>query len=454
MLRIAAFSLAFLWSASVGAICEPVGLAPDAEPVETMARILIVLDAPEPYAIISCGLANVDRTSGAQVFLTHIVEASPVALDSDWDRLWAETAPEAIARPAPEVGRPPPPTDSPERLARRQYEAAPAPDGRVDVLIFSVALEDHLLGAPAILSTRIYTGGPFDVSAPTWLPAARIPLVETEAGLTLPVRVIAHDWARATIMVVSHDILYAPAGSDVFSALARFNDVDAGPVEGVDTKIILPDQRVAYSTTRVDGFDGLYSRRANEQRDGPRAVAVLHYAGPMVADHGWPIAPALSSAPHANRAVRFEVSGAWLGPFVVAPVSDFWFRATWVSIETPADETATPESEELSLDGDSLLFAMGAEAPAELTPGLIRPFLQGRQHDLLRCAPTRPGSYPGEVALVVEPGGRALAAFAQFEEASIADCLVETLREMHYPIATGPPILIRFPLEVLGTDSP
>ena len=450
MNHILAFSLAFLWSLSATALCVPVGLDQLAEPVTTFARVLVVPDAHEPYAIISCGLSRVEGTGEVRVPLTQPVPASPIALDSDWDRLWAETAPEVIARPAPEVGRPLPSTDSPERLITRQYAANPAPDGRVEVVELDVVTEFAAESTSSVLTFRLYTGGPFDISEPTWLPAARIPLVVTEAGLTLPVSILAQESARVTIMIVTHDSLFAPAGSDAFSALARLNDVGAGPVDGVSTPIILPDQRVGYSTTRVDGFEGLYTRRANEQRDGPSAVAVLHYAGPMVGGHGWPIAPTLSSAPHANRALRFEVLGAWLDPFVVAPVSNFWFRATWVSLEAPSDETDAPTQEELTLDGDSLLFAMGAEAPAELTPGLIRPFLQGRQNDLLACAPRRLGTYPGEVALVVEPGGRALAAFAQFEEQSVANCLVETLREMHYPIATGPPILIRFPLEVLG----
>ena len=449
MQRTLAFLLAFLWSSTAIALCVPVGLTADAEPVPTMARILIVPDVAEPYAIIECGLARVEGSGEVRVPLTHIVEAVPVALDGDWDRLWAETAPEAIARPAPEVGRPLPSTDAPEHLARRQYVATPAPDGRVAVVTPETTVEYTTEDCSAMLTFNLYTGGPFDITSPTWLPAAQIPLVETETGLVLPIRVGADELSRATIMIVSRDTLYAPAGSDMFSALRRFNDVGAEHVDGIDTQLILPDQRVAYSTTRVDGFEGLYTRRANEQRDGPDGVAVLHYAGPMVAEDGWPIAPVMARAPHANRAFRFEVLGPWSEPLVVVPVSDFWYRATWVSLETPIDESAPAE---LSLDGDSLLFAMGAEAPAELTPGLIRVFLQGRAQELLACAPSRPGVHPGEVALFVEPGGRSLAVFAVFDDPSISACLVETLREMHFPIATGPPILIRFPLEVLGSD--
>ena len=52
-----------------------------------------------------------------------------------------------------------------------------------------------------------------------------------------------------------------------------------------------------------------------------------------------------------------------------------------------------------------------------------------------------------DIQIAVEPGGTTLAAFVAIEDAAVGQCLVDAFVDMLFPLATGPPIAIRFPVQ-------
>jgi len=300
------------------------------------------------------------------------------------------------------------------------------------------------LGTEALLKVRLYTGGPFHIEDPTRVPAVRIPLEATPLGWRLPVVLDTTRTNRIELAALSSRELIAFAGFDPRLALLRFNTEGAGPNSLAATPLVIPDVRVAFNPEWAEGFGGLYERRAQEQRVDGDAVALLHFAGPLADSDAWPLPPRVAAT---DRATRIELRGDWQGTLDFGPASPFWYRGTWIELE-PEDAPAEPD--ELNLD-DDMVFTMGAEAPRELTAGFLRVAIEGRQAELLACSPSA-GQADGEISLLVDPGGQALLVYASFENEDVAQCLTDVLREFRFPAATGPPIMVQFPLSLLAPE--
>ena len=399
--------------------------------------------AADPHAIISCAVTPVVGEAEVWVPLpVGSIRAEAVALVPEWDAFWASTDPQGIFRSAPGIGRTRV-SGPPGIVASHGVQAASAPDGQVE-LIEPDATVPLPAGTEAVLKVRLYTGGPFDVEDPTWVPAVRLPLEVTDLGWGLPILIDTSRTSRLEVAVLSVGQLMALSGFDPQAALGRFNTEGAGPSVEVVTPLLIPDVRVAFNSEWTEGFAGLYERRAEEQRSEGDAVALVHYAGPLADSDTWPIPARMGTS---DRATRFELRGSWQGQLDFQTTSPFWYRSTWVELES---EDAPAEPAELNLD-DDMVFAMGAEAPRELTSGFLRVAIEGRQADLLACSPST-GQADGEIFLLVDPGGQSLLVLAAFENQVVANCLTDVLRDFPFPAATGPPIMVQFPLTLLASE--
>jgi hypothetical protein len=186
-------------------------------------------------------------------------------------------------------------------------------------------------------------------------------------------------------------------------------------------------------------------------------VAVLQFAGPIGAEAPRIVRPEpVSLSPRSDTIVRQLLLGATGAPVALSELRPTWYEAIWVTTPLASDEP-TVDPTELSLDDDSLLFDFGAELPAELTPSLVGPTLDAQGPDLWNCVSSATRPLTADIQLVIEPGGTSLAVFVDMIEPSgavdratlraMSNCLIDQLASTRFPLATGPPISLRFPLE-------
>lgn len=407
------------------------------EVTDTFLRAVVYADAPEPHALVACALPGEAGVSGVTIAISAQPPVALAAVPTVWEQLWAETDPRAVHRPPPSVGSPA--ADGPPPVLSRLGRSGEWASDQSTVLVEPDATFDLPLGTEALIHI---SGTPGEPSGLTWYGPVRVPLTLDEDGSTLPLAIGADHPGTIELMVVGQGGQQGLRGTVPLTALDLWT-LEEEEAERSGTTLLVPDLRVSFMRERRDGFHGLYATRREEHRVAGQPNALLHYMGPARPGAEWPVV----NLTRPQFLFRVELVGPWSG-VPVGPLGAAWYRAAWVSID--ADEDAV-QPDQVSLDDDSILFGMGAEAPQELSPGMILLALENRASVLTSCARGEAGSFRGEVAIVVEPGGHTLAAFAAFGRPRVETCLVETLRDrVRFPTATGAPILVRFPLEMVG----
>jgi hypothetical protein len=429
-----------------GASCLPVGAAA-AGSGHTLTQIVVAADAAQPFAIVRCGVTGARAPS----YLIPTLEATPQAqvvnLDASWDALWEATAPRAVVR------------HNPSAMAgqRLEHDLNPpvageivAPDGPTVHAALATAPSP---GGAAQGAIRLdLDPGDLAGNGPIWLPSVRLPLPTLEDGsLALPVVPISPSGAapdEVDVLILSHDHYVALHGFDAWEVVDRAPDGVSSSAAAVapDPVLVVPNPAYAFDPA-IRPFDAFYAQRITDAVGtfaGP--TAILQYAGTL-GDTERVIArpPVLGVYAAANRAVRVRLDHPGGTVLRLAEVPPLYYRALWVSLPDNPDATIR-RPDDLDLTGDSMLFSFGAELPAELSPSLISEELQQHLDVLSGCDPGRPDPLPVDIQLVVEPGGTVLAVFVAVDDAGVGQCLIDGLSDLLFPLATGRPVAVRFPI--------
>lgn len=417
------------------AICIPADL-PIAGETHVQTRVFVRLDDPQPHALIQCGISGQPSSAYWIPLSQAIVDVTTSTIDPSLEVIWDASAPRLIDRRDHEEVR----QRRADGLQAQVSATLSQPSG--DFLSAQIRLIEPDMNDESRIPEGTEGMIVIDAIHPhsedlAWLPAIRIPLFFDTMGASLPV--LMQPGLRegdtvfettTTLLVLSGDFLNGLNEPDLWSnAVPMFLDYERTD-ESPDPVIGLLDIRVPYHTDSGD-FDAFYQRRAAEL-DPESASVIVQYVGPreiiVEGEVGWLFRASLT-APSADS-MRF-----WQLP-------PTFFRAEWVHL----GEVETVAPSELNLGDGSSAFTAGAEAPAELTMTLVRRTVEDNSDAVLSCDPIRPVETIAEFMVMVEPGGTVPMVLVQSDEIDVATCLINRLRQMLFPIATGPPIAIHVPI--------
>lgn len=424
------------------AVCIPAEPATSGE-TQVWTRIFVQLDDPQPYALVQCGIAG--ETSSAYWIPTSLgaVDATTSVIDSTLEAIWEASAPRVIDRRDHEAVR----QRRTEGLEAQVSASLSQPTGSTlsaQMRFVEADLDGSVRVPEATAGLIVLDEIETHSDELAWLPAIRIPLFFDYLGPSLPVLMpsgyrdgdVVFE-TTTTVFILSDDHLYGLSDPDFWSnALPMFLDYERTD-ESPDPVIGLLDIRVPYYTDSGD-FDAFYQRREAEL-DSDSASLVVQYAGPQAAivegTDGWLIRASLTEP--STTAMRFS------------QLPPTFFRASWVHL----GDVETLQPSELNLGDGSSAFTAGAEAPAELTMTLVRRTLDENSEVVLSCDPMLPVQTNAEFIVMVEPGGTVPMVLVQTDDTNVATCLIDGLRHILFPLATGPPIAIHVPIAYWAVEN-
>jgi hypothetical protein len=421
------------------------------------AQLLVAPEAARPWVVVRCYLEGAVPDRIVIPVLDPELVPHVMTLDG-WDRLWIASAPRVLERGSAGT--------TPGEVPRHDLDPpvvgvlAPPP-GRVldaDVALEAAAPGGSLPEATQALVVIAPRGAPARDGAGVWTPSLRLPLARDAEGRPLlpllPEGEIVGRGGRATIettlIVLGATRYWALAGFDLWDAIDREPHGLATSSVAVTPHpvLVVPDLRVGFNRQRADGFAAFYERRVDEVAEGAAfPLAVLQYAGSLGRrDALLPQPEPLEWYTEANRLVRVRLDRAAGRPLPLVEIPPTLYLPVWVT--RALDEVVEPsDPSDLDLGWDTRrLFGSGAERLGELTPTMVRGTIEQNLDRVMACDPGGTEPVLVDLQLMVEPGGTTVGVFAGVSHATVGQCLIDTFSDTLFPIATGSPVGVRFPV--------
>jgi hypothetical protein len=446
-----------LWLPSgARAACRPADGAALTGDLAIHAEVVVAPEAAQPWVIVRCYVEG--ALPERLVLPVTSAELVPRVITVDaWERLWTATAPRAIERGIPSlaVGEVPRHDLDPPVAAVLGPPAAPSLQATVSLApaepggALPEATQAVVVVAP--------TSAPPQGGGGVWTPWIRLPLGRTPEGAPLlpllPEAEVAGRAGRASIQTtfifLGAEGYWAFAGFDLWDAIDREPGSLARSAAAIapNPVLVVPDPRVTFNQRRQGGFADFYERRVEEVAEGAAfPVSVLQYAGSLGRrDALLPQPQPLEWYTDADRLVRVRLDRAGGQPLEVVEVPPTLYLPVWVT-RPLAEEPEAVDPSRLELHGDDRLFGSGAERLGELTPSMVRRTLDENVDRVMACNPGGAEPVMVDLQLMVEPGGTTLGVFAGVPRPEVGQCLIDTFADTLFPIATGSPVGVRFPV--------